>query len=115
MAVIDLGASNIYLTMNVPKQRVDRNAPTLRVGTADGTLQVSSASCDLALPHLLADFPKSGHVMPGFTENLVGIGVMCDAGYTVTFSASVVTIYNQHETPLIHGWRNQNGPQLWRM
>ena len=113
--VIYLGASNIYLTINAPKQQVDSNAPTVRIDTADRTPQVSSASCDLALPHLPANFPKSGHVMSGFTENLVGIGAMCDAGYTVTFSASVVTIYNQHGTPFIHEWRDQNGPRIWRM
>ena len=114
-AVIDSGASNIYLTINAPKQRVDSNTPTVCVGTADGTPQVSSASCDLALPNLPAKFPKSGHVMPGFTENLVGIGAMCDAGYTVTFLAAVVTIYNQHGTLVIHGWRDQRGPRIWRM
>ena len=53
--------------------------------------------------------------MPGFTENLVGIGAMCDAGYTVTFSVSVVTIYNQHGTVFIHRWWDQNGPRLWHM
>ena len=113
--MIDSGASNIYLTINAPKQRVDRNAPTFRVGTADEIPQVSSVSCDLALPHLPENFPKSGHVMPGFTENLVGINAMCDAGYTVTFSASVVTIYNQHGTLVIHGWWDQNRPRLWCM
>ena len=115
MAVIDSGASNIYLTINAPKQRVDSNAPTVRVSTADGTPQVSSVSCDFALPHIPANFPKSGHVMPGFTENLVGIGVICDAGYTVTFSAAVVTIYNQHDTPVIHVWQDQSEPWFWRM
>ena len=101
--MIDSGASNIYQTINAPKQRVDSNAPTVRVGTTDVIPQVPFASCDLALPHLPAKFPKSGHIMPGFTENLVGIGAICDAGYTVTFSASVVTIYNQHGALVIHG------------
>ena len=113
--MIDSGASNIYLTINAPKQRVDINAPAVHVGMADGTPHVSSASCDLSLPHLLANFPKSGDVMSGFTENLVGIGAMCDAGYTFTFSAAVVKIYNQHGTPFIHGWRYQSGPRIWRM
>ena len=67
-AVIDSGASNIYLTVNAPKQQVDKKAPTVRVSTADGTPQVSSASCDFALPHIPADFPKSGHVMPGLLK-----------------------------------------------
>ena len=92
--MVDSVASNIYLTINSPKQQVDKNAPTVCVGTADGTPQVSSASCDLSLPHLPEFFPKSGHVMPGFTEDNVGIGAMRDAGYTVMFSVSVVTIYN---------------------
>ena len=113
--VIESGASNIYLTINSPKQRVDKNAPKVRVGTADGTPQVSSASCDLSLPHLPEFFPKSGHAMPRFNENLVGIGAVFDTGYTVTFSASVVTIYNQNGTPVIHGWWDQNRPRIWRM
>ena len=113
--MIDSGSSNIYLTINAPKQRVDRNAPTVCVGMADWTTQLSSASCELAFPHLPEGFPKSGHVMPGFTEILIGIGAMCDTGYTVTFSVSVFTTYNQHGTPIIHGWRYQNRFWLWRM
>ena len=39
--VIDSGASNIYLTINAPKQQVDSNAPTVHVGTADRTLEIN--------------------------------------------------------------------------
>ena len=114
-AIVDSGASNIYLTPAAPMASIDGTAPKIQVGTAAGGLQKLSATCDLALPHLPADFPKTGYVMPEFHENLVGIGPMCDAGYTVQFTADAVIISNKDAVPVITGWRKKTGPRLWRM
>jgi len=53
--------------------------------------------------------------MPGFRENLVGIGPMCDAGYTVSFTDEAVVISKDDGVPILHGWREQDGPKLWRI
>ena len=71
---------------------VDGTAQQIQVGTAAAGLQKLSATCDLALPHLPADFPKTGYVMPEFHENLVCIGPMCDADNTVQFMVDAVII-----------------------
>ena len=78
--IVDSGASNIYLTPAAPMLNVDSTTPKINVGTAAGMPQTSIATCDLAIPNLPADFPKTGYVMPEFHQNLVGIGPMCNTG-----------------------------------
>ena len=114
-AIVDSGASGIYLREDAPKVAITPSAPTVRVGTAAGEPVTSSATCKLALPTLPEDFPTGGHVMPGFRENLVGIGPMCDAGYTVSFTDEAVVISKDDGIPILHGWREQDGPKLWRI
>ena len=74
-----------------------------------------SSTCELAIPNLPADFPVSGHVMSGFQENLVGIGPICDAEYSVTFTKDVVSVYSPKGHMVLMGWRKIEGPRLWRM
>ena len=72
-------------------------------------------TCDISIPRLPSKFPNTGHVMPVFQDNLVGMGPMCDADYTVTFTNNAVTVYIPTENPIITGWREVDGPRLWRM
>ena len=53
--------------------------------------------------------------MPGFQENLVGVGPMCDVDYKVTFNKHAVNIYSPTETPITTGWRKDDSPRLWRI
>ena len=53
--------------------------------------------------------------MPRFQENLVSVGPMCDANYTVTLPKHAHNIYSTTGTPIITGWRETDGPRLWRM
>ena len=77
--IVESWASGMYLTDHTPKVNLIEDAPPIQVGTASGEAQRSSSTCELAIPNLSADFPVSRHVMPGFQENLVGIGPICDA------------------------------------
>ena len=43
VAIVDSGASGIYLTPETPKKQVDRYAPAIQVGTASGQSYTSSA------------------------------------------------------------------------
>ena len=51
--------------------------------------------------------------MPGFAQTLVGIGPICDAGFTVTFSKSMVIVRDTTSQPVLTGWREPDGPKLW--
>ena len=75
----------------------------------------SSSKCDLEIPQLPSDFPNTGHVMPGFQENLVVVGPICDANCTVTFKKNAVNIYSPTGMPIITGCHENTGPCLWHM
>ena len=85
VAILDSGASGIYLTPEAPKKQVNWSTPNIQVGTASVQPQTSSASYKLDLLGLPKDLPTSGHVIPGFRYNLIGIGKFCDADYKALF------------------------------
>ena len=105
----------MYPIKNAPKLSERGDAPPFRVGTASGESQGSSSTCYLAISNLPSDSPVSGHVIPGFQENLIGIGPICDADYSVTFTKDAVVIYSPKEHTVLTGWGEAEGPRLWRM
>ena len=70
----------------------------------------SAITCDLVINQLPSDSSTTGHVIPGFQEYLVGVGPMCDANFTVTFSKYAVNICITTENPIITGLRETDGP-----
>ena len=114
-AIVDSGASGTYLIKNDPKVNEREDAPPIQVGTASGESQRYSSTCEMSIPHLPSDFPVSGHVMPGFQENLIGIGPICDADYSVTFTKYTVIICSPKGHTVLTGWRETEGPRLWHM
>ena len=105
----------MYLTENAPKVKVREDAPPIKVGTVSGESQRSYSTCELAITNLPEELPVSGHVLPGFQENLVGIGPICDADYSFTFTKDAVSIYSPKGHRVLIGWRETEGPRLWRM
>ena len=53
--------------------------------------------------------------MPGFQENLVGIGTIYDADYSITFTKDTVSIYSPKGHRVLMVWRKTEGPRLWRI
>ena len=53
--------------------------------------------------------------MPGFQENLVGKGPICDADYSVTFTKDAVSMYSPKVHRVLMLWLEIEGPRLWRM
>ena len=81
------------------------------VGTAGGPPLTSSDSCNLLLtnlPHI------SGHIMPQFHHNIMGIGPLCDQGCRVLFEKKQVTVYSRDDNVLLRGWHELRGAKLWR-
>ena len=71
-ALVDSGATSIFLTEDAPKVNIVNNAEPIRVGAAAGPPSTSTTTCELALSsELPSDFPIKGHVMRGFHETLL--------------------------------------------
>ena len=115
MEIVDSGSSGYFFTKDVPKTNLDPTAPHIQVGTASGQPMTSVGTCDIVIPQIPSDLPNTGYVMPVFQENLIGVGTMCDANFTVTFSKHAVNIYGPTGTSIITAWRENYGPCLWRM
>ena len=56
-----------------------------------------------------------GHIMPGFRNNLLGIGNLCDKDCKVVFTKQPVVIYDKTNRPFLTGWWEANGAKLWRI
>ena len=85
-ALVDSGAISIFLIEYAPKKNVNPDAPHIKIGANAGSPIISAATCYVSLPELPLDFPTAGHVMKGFNENLVGIGPIFDAKYSMLFN-----------------------------
>ena len=53
--------------------------------------------------------------MPVFQENLLGIGPICDADYSVKFIKYAVIIYSPKGHTVLTGWHEAEGTCLWRL
>jgi hypothetical protein len=115
MAIVDSGASSIFLTPDAPKVNVNPVGSSIKVGPAEGPPIILSVTYNLALPSLPSNFPTKGHVMEGFHENLIGIGHICDAKYTAIFNEDNVTVISPTGTLVLTGWCKSPGNKLWRM
>ena len=89
------------------------NAPKVTVSTATGQRQCLTGTADHAIPDLPPGFPREGHAMPGFQQSLIGVGPICDAGFTVTFLSMDVVICNKNQTAILSEWWEIDGGKLW--
>ena len=87
MGIVNLVASHIYISLSAPHGPPDNTAQTVRVDTATGQVQRSSALASLPITHLENYFPTTGHIMPHFTNTLIGVGPICDAKCTFFYQA----------------------------
>ena len=47
--------------------------------------------------------------------SLIGVGPLCDADCTVTFTSTAVLVRYPHGNPVLTGCREQSDPRLWRI
>ena len=52
--------------------------------------------------------------MQEFENNLLSMGLFCDAGCTVTFSKTDVKVFDKHNNLILQGFRETEGPRMWR-
>ena len=53
--------------------------------------------------------------MSGFCRTLIGVGPLCGADCTVTFTHEAVTVQDQQGTSVLTGWCEASGPRLWKI
>ncbi len=52
--------------------------------------------------------------MPSFPHTLIGLGPFANQGYKIVFDKTSVTVFHPNSNPILKGWRNLDGPRLWR-
>jgi hypothetical protein len=52
--------------------------------------------------------------MPTFANNLLSMGVFCNAGCTVVFTREEVNVTNSASIKIMQGWRESDGAHMWR-
>ena len=115
IAIAYSGASGYLFTKDVPKKNADPTSPHIRLGTASGQPMMSTSTCYLSISQLPSEFTTTGHVMPGFQENLVDVVPMCHANCTIIVTKYAFNIYIPTGTPIITGWCETTGPCIWCM
>ena len=83
--IVDSGATHLFIAPNAPHGKLDTTASKIRVGTANGQWEISTAKATLHIPQLAADFPTTGYIMPTLTSTLIGVGPICDANCKLVF------------------------------
>jgi hypothetical protein len=55
-----------------------------------------------------------GHVMPSFPHTLISLGPFANQGCEIVFNKTSVTVYHPDGHPILNGWWDINGPQIWQ-
>jgi hypothetical protein len=53
------------------------------------------------------------HVMPSFPHTLIDLGHFANQGCKIVFDKTSVTIFHPDGHPILKGWQDLDGPQLW--
>jgi hypothetical protein len=56
----------------------------------------------------------SGHVMPSFPHTLISLGLFANQGCKIVFVKTLVTVFHPDGHPILKGWWDLDGPQLWQ-
>ena len=110
--VIDSGASNVYFAKEALIQQFNAAVPKELDWTTTSQVQRALGTGTLALNDLPSDFPYTGHVMPLFKYNLIGIGSKCDADWKFFLTKQAVVVYNPQQQPIITGWQEPTGTKI---
>ena len=108
------GASGFYFVPCAPVSNLDHQAPTVGVHVANGLPARSVASATLASAPSLPPAAMQGHVMPSFPHTLIGLGPFADLGCKIVFTKTAVSVIHPGGHTILQGWREQDGPRLWR-
>ena len=58
---------------------------------------------------------STGHIIPGFTNNLLSLGKLCDEDCSAHLDKHKLEVLDKHGNKILHGDREQSGARLWRV
>ena len=67
------------------------------------------------MPKHLPAAACTGHIIPGFTNNLISLGKLCDNGCTATLDKHHLIVRDGAGHTILHGKRETAGARLWRV
>ena len=68
----------------------------------------------LAIPTIPAN-ARMGHIIPGFTNNLLSLGKLWDADCTAYIDKDKLEVRDKHGNKIVQGDRKHTGARLWRV
>jgi hypothetical protein len=85
--IADTGATANYVSIRCPVINKRPTKNPIRISNPNGQVMTSTHEAELDIPVLRLD-ARRAHIVPDLHHcSLVSMGVLCDAGYTVTFDA----------------------------
>ncbi len=112
--IADSSASRFYFVPSTPIANLNPKVPSVGVRVANSLPERSVTSATLASVPSLPPAAMQGHVMPSFPHTLIGLGPFADLGCSIDFTKTAVNIIDPDGQSILEGWREQEGPQLWR-
>jgi len=80
-----------------PVTILNKSGPPTTIRTASGQAIASTAAATLTNPAALPTQACTGHIMPGFTNNLLSLGKLCDAGCYAIINKHALHVYKQNK------------------
>ena len=114
-AIADTGASDHYFTTDAPLLDINPAGPRTTIRTATGEAKASSATAVLAIPAIPTLAARTGHIIPGFTNNLLSLGKLCDADCSAYLDKRQMVIHDNTGKEILKGIREPTGARLWRV
>jgi hypothetical protein len=69
----------------------------------------------LAIPTIPSIQARTGHIIPGFTNNLLSLGKLCDDNCSAYLDKQILEVRDKQGNKILHGDREQSGARLWRV
>ena len=114
-AIADSSASGHYFMPTAPVLHHNTGAPPTTIHTATCAQHTSTPLALLALPTLPVTKACHGHIIPGFTNNLLGLGQLYDADCTAHLDKHGLVICNASGSTILKGTHETTGAHLWRV
>ena len=87
-----MGASDHYFTETAPVSNNDTMVPKTTILTATGERCTSMGTAQLNISTIPTTLAQTGHIMPGFKNNLISISKLCDANCTAYFDKNHIIV-----------------------
>ena len=74
---------------------INVNRPKTSIKTGTGEINTSTGAAVLTIPAIPTLLAHSGHIMPGFTNNILSLGKRCDADFTATMDKHTLEVHEK--------------------